>query len=149
MKSPSPPRALSKRGISLLELTVVILVLLSLVSILFLGTKAWRKGSDRATCIMKIRNMQVATRSYQNIYGYTPGGNPYASDGTQNIAKHLLSKGYISQEYFDNSQGTSTCPGGGTYNTPFPDFFPVAGTLYMVCSLASTSEHEPSSSTDW
>ena len=37
-----------KAGMTLLELTVVILVLLSLISILFVGARAWKKGSDRA-----------------------------------------------------------------------------------------------------
>lgn len=34
-----------KSGMTLLELTVVILVLLSLISILFIGARAWKKGS--------------------------------------------------------------------------------------------------------
>ena len=51
-----------KSGMTLLELTVVILVLLSLISILFIGARAWKKGSDRAGCIMNIRNVQQAVR---------------------------------------------------------------------------------------
>ena len=43
-------------GMTLLELTVVILVLLSLISILFIGARAWKKGSDRAASILTIRN---------------------------------------------------------------------------------------------
>ncbi|MGC4017627.1 MAG: prepilin-type N-terminal cleavage/methylation domain-containing protein [Luteolibacter sp.] len=50
----------NKKGMTLLELTVVILVLLSLISILFIGAKAWKKGSDRAGCIMNIRNLHRA-----------------------------------------------------------------------------------------
>ena len=38
----------AKSGMTLIELTVVILVLLSLISILFVGARAWKKGSDRA-----------------------------------------------------------------------------------------------------
>ncbi|MGB1128846.1 MAG: prepilin-type N-terminal cleavage/methylation domain-containing protein, partial [Haloferula sp.] len=56
------------KGMTLLELTVVILVLLSLISILFIGARAWKKGSDRAGCIMNIRNAQQAVRSYANMY---------------------------------------------------------------------------------
>ncbi len=37
-----------KSGMTLLELTVVILVLLSLISILFIGARAWKKGSAPA-----------------------------------------------------------------------------------------------------
>jgi prepilin-type N-terminal cleavage/methylation domain-containing protein len=58
-----------KSGMTLLELTVVILVLLSLISILFVGARAWKKGSDRAANIMNIRNCNQAVRGYQNMYG--------------------------------------------------------------------------------
>ena len=49
-----------KAGMTLLELTVVILVLLSLISILFIGARAWKKGSDRAANIMNIRNLPTS-----------------------------------------------------------------------------------------
>jgi len=52
----------AKAGMTLLELTVVILVLLSLISILFVGARQWKKGSDRAGCIMLQRNIQQAVR---------------------------------------------------------------------------------------
>ncbi len=65
----------SKRasGMTLLELTVVILVLLSLISILFVGARAWKKGSDRAANVMIIRNVQQALRSYQNMNNVAEG----------------------------------------------------------------------------
>ncbi|MCW8869081.1 MAG: peptide chain release factor 3, partial [Proteobacteria bacterium] len=56
-----------KSGMTLLELTVVILVLLSLISILFVGARAWKKGSDRSANIMNIRNTQQAMRGHQNM----------------------------------------------------------------------------------
>ncbi|QJE95554.1 hypothetical protein [Luteolibacter luteus] len=67
----------SKRasGMTLLELTVVILVLLSLISILFVGARAWKKGSDRSANIMNIRNVQQAVRAHQNMNGLSEG-NP-------------------------------------------------------------------------
>lgn len=55
-----------KAGMTLLELTVVILVLLSLISILFVGARAWKKGSDRSANIMNVRNVQQAARGYEN-----------------------------------------------------------------------------------
>lgn len=54
-------------GMTLLELTVVILVLLSLISILFVGARAWKKGSDRSANIMNVRNIQQAVRGYENM----------------------------------------------------------------------------------
>ena len=56
-----------KSGMTLLELTVVILVLLSLISILFVGARAWKKGSDRSANIMNIRNCQQAMRGEENM----------------------------------------------------------------------------------
>ena len=58
-----------KAGMTLLELTVVILVLLSLISILFIGARAWKKGSDRAANILNIRNVQQAVRAHANVRG--------------------------------------------------------------------------------
>ena len=55
----------AKSGMTLLELTVVILVLLSLISILFIGARAWKKGSDRSANIMNIRNVQQAVRGHR------------------------------------------------------------------------------------
>src|SRR6218665_206335 len=54
-------------GMTLLELTVVILVLLSLISILFVGARAWKKGSDRSTNILNLRNAQQAVRGHANM----------------------------------------------------------------------------------
>ena len=70
-----------KAGMTLLELTVVILVLLSLISILFIGARAWKKGSDRSANIMNIRNCQQAMRGEQNmktLSAVTP--DPFDSD---------------------------------------------------------------------
>ena len=54
-------------GMTLLELTVVILVLLSLISILFIGARAWKKGSDRSANLINIRNCQMVMRGEQNM----------------------------------------------------------------------------------
>ncbi|MDP0490275.1 MAG: prepilin-type N-terminal cleavage/methylation domain-containing protein [Verrucomicrobiota bacterium JB023] len=63
MKSPSP-RISRKQGMTLLEMTVVILVLLSLVSILVMGARSWKKGADRASSIVVIRAAQLGMRAY-------------------------------------------------------------------------------------
>ena len=70
----------SKSGMTLLELTVVILVLLSLISILFVGARAWKKGSDRSANIMNIRNTQQAMRGHENMKGLKEGDAFVATD---------------------------------------------------------------------
>ena len=67
MKLNNTPSVKSKSGMTLLELTVVILVLLSLISILFIGARAWKKGSDRSANILNIRNVQQAVRGHGNL----------------------------------------------------------------------------------
>lgn len=62
------------KGMTLLELTVVILVLLSLISILFVGARAWKKGSDRSANILNVRNVQQAVRGHANMRALDIGG---------------------------------------------------------------------------
>ncbi len=149
MKYNLPPRVVRRRGLSLLELTIVIATILSLLSILFVGTKAWKRGTDRSSCIMNIRALQMAMRSYQNMYGYSHGGRPYAENGTQDIAKHLFDKGYIESEQYEHACGKDPCPSGGTYAVEFPDVFPEEGTLFMRCSLEKSDEHAPKDHASW
>ena len=144
-----PPRVVRHRGLSIIELTVVITILLTLISILFIGSRAWKRGSDRSRCVLTMRNVQVATRSYQNMYGYNYGGRPYADNGTQDIAAHLYAKGYIEQRLFQQASGIVPCPSGGSYEIPLPDIFPAQGELFMTCSLAETEEHLPTAHADW
>lgn len=149
MTSNPPPRVALHRGLSIIELTVVIAILLTLISVLFIGSRAWKRGSDRSSCVLTLRNLQVATRSYQNMYGYNFGGRPYAENGTQDIVAHLYSKGYIEMKLFQQARGMVPCASGGSYDCPVPDIFPPAGELYMTCSLSDTEEHIPSAHTDW
>ena len=125
----------TKSGMTLIELTVVILVLLSLISILFVGARAWKRGSDRAGCIMNIRNVQQGMRSFQNMNGHSPGDTVGGAQGE-----------IIGTDKFVESQ--PACPGAGTY-TIGGDALPAVGTLYMTCSLAATKEHQPEDHGDW
>ncbi len=80
MKLINTPTIKRKSGMTLLELTVVILVLLSLISILFIGARAWKKGSDRAANILNIRNVQQAVRAHANVRGLEITDTLLASD---------------------------------------------------------------------
>lgn len=144
-----PPGVRRVRGLTLLELTLTISVLLVLIVLLFISSRAWKRGSDRASCVLTLRNVQMATRSYQNLYGYEYGGHPYADGGTRNIASHLYQKGYIERKLYLKAQGIEGCDGGGTYNCPSSDVFPPAGQLYMKCSLAESADHILSAEADW
>ncbi len=145
----SPPRVVMNRGLSLLELTVVIATMLGLISVLFFGARAWKRGSDRTACILTLRSVQAATRSYQNLYGYDYGGRPHQENGTRDITEHLYAKGYIEAFVYQQARGMRTCPSNGSYMCPLPELFPQEGELYMKCSLSVTEEHVPKSQAGW
>ena len=60
-------------GMTLIEITVVILVLLSFIGTLLVGTRAWINHSDRSASIITIRNAQQAVRGYANTVGQIEG----------------------------------------------------------------------------
>jgi hypothetical protein len=144
-----PPKVVSRRGITLLELAISMSILLALIAILLVGTHAWKRGGDKATCILTQRNLQMATRCYQSLYGYSCGGRPTAENGTQDITRLMLNKGYIEQELFDQAQGMDHCPSNGTYACEHPDIFPEPGVPFITCSLAATDDHVPTLQANW
>ena len=62
-----------KPGMTLIEITVVILVLLTLIAVLFIGANIYKKGADRAACILNIRNIHQAVRADQNLENQNTG----------------------------------------------------------------------------
>jgi type II secretory pathway pseudopilin PulG len=120
----------SKRasGMTLLELTVVILVLLSLISILFIGARAWKKGSDRAASILTIRNVQQAVRSYSNMNGHNPG------DTVATLQTDVFGAGKFIEK--DPTAGTHPAGTGVSYTIAAPTVIPIVGTLYLTCNNA-------------
>lgn len=120
---------------TLLEMTVVILVLLSLIGILFVGAQAWKNGSDRTLCIMNLQNVQKGVRSYSNLYGVEPGMTVVG------LQTKVIGLGRF-------VEATPKCPHGGIY-TYGGDTVPVVGLLYMNCSLESSGDHKPAVMTDW
>jgi hypothetical protein len=112
---------------------------MSLISILFVGAQAWKRGSDRTMCIMNIQTVQKAMRSYANLYGYGEG------DSVGALRERLVGSG----RYLENAP---SCPGGGTYNYGEEfgtDTIPPIGDLYLSCTLAETSNHAPTNHSEW
>ena len=122
-----------KSGMTLLELTVVILVLLSLISILFIGARAWKKGSDRAANILNIRNVQQAVRAHANIRALNIGDALAASTDIVGTGKYL------------NSVTAPNTDITYTYGAAVP----AIGTLYLVAAYASSSsvDYAPATTT--
>lgn len=124
---------------TLLELTVVILVLLTLITVLFFGARAWKRGSDRTLCILNIQAVQKAVRGYANMHVVAQGASVPGLQG------QLIGVG----RFLEN---TPICPANGTYafgTVSGADVIPPMGTLYMECSLATTDDHVPQNTTEW
>ena len=147
----------SKSGMTLLELTVVILVLLSLISILFIGARAWKKGSDRAASILQIRNTQQAVRSFSNMNGRNPGDTVAAAPA--NVVTGAPAVLALDAEIFgagkfieNDPRGTGRHPAGGTFvfATAAPTVIPVVGALYMrTTGGTAPDDFNPSAHADW
>ena len=128
------------KGMTLLELTVVILVLLSLISILFVGARAWKKGSDRAANVMIVRNVQQAVRSYQNMNNVTEG----SAVGTTSSGP-IFGAGFF-------MENVPTHPVGGL-SYSFTGSVPAIGTLFTTSTGTPTngslSDYAPTGYQDW
>ena len=119
-----------KAGMTLLELTVVILVLLSLISILFIGARAWKKGSDRAANILNIRNVQQAVRAHANVRGLNIGDALVATTDILGSGKYL----------------NSPTPPNTDISYAFLATVPTIGQLYTTATYASgtSTDYAPS-----
>jgi type II secretory pathway pseudopilin PulG len=134
MKMPPRCREVAKRrvhkGMTLMELTVIILVLLSLIAIMFVGARSWKQGSDRSACIMNIRKAQLLVRGYQNVMG---------------LADHTPINMFT--DILGPAGASPTCPAGGNYD--HIGHIPPPGELVMWCDLAASQEHVPDNHSDW
>lgn len=144
----------TNKGMTLIELTVVILVLLSLISVLFIGARAWMRGSDRANAALLIRNAQQGVRSHTNIMGVeTPSAGGTALDwGTASpdgsgLQTAIFGAGKFVENGQDAPAGTATPAeslaaavppthpsSGNSFIAAGTDFeeVPVLGDLYMT-----------------
>jgi type II secretory pathway pseudopilin PulG len=131
-RTSSIPR--SQAGITLIESTLVILVLLVLVSVLFASARAWKKGSDRTVCVLSQHQVQQAVRGFANLYGKPAG------EEVPDLAMRLFGEGKF-------IEGVPLCPSGGIYSYS-GNLVPIQGELYMKCSLAGIG-HAPNDAEAW
>jgi len=140
VRSISPAARRSRgRGITLLELTVVIFVLMGLISILFVAAQAWKRGADRGMCVMNIQVAQKALRSFSNLYGHSPG------DSVTGLKDKIFSPGGFIEV-------TPVCKGGGEYTfgiTAGEDIIPEVGHLYLECSYNEARGHSLPPNGEW
>ena len=118
---------------TLIEVTLVIAVLLSLISILFIGVSAYKKGAYRAKCILNLASVQKAARSHQNLYALKIGDSLAIAD--------LAGSGKLLET-------TPNCPDpSGSYT--FETEVPAANAAYAICSLSGSDQHIPVTLAGW
>lgn len=125
-------------GLSFIELTAVLLVLLLAIGMLFLGVRSYKDNSDRAICIMTIHSVQNAVRSFSNLHGFEPGALLASS---LDLRGQLVGSGcYL--------EALHPCPAGGSY-VDLGNRIPPTGELYLTCSLAKGKRHIPQVIDNW
>ena len=126
---------------TLLELSVVIVVVLLFLGMTFIGVKGWKRGADRAGCVLNIRHMQQAVRGYSTSNSLFPGDDTAAMSSPAVLADEIVGPGkFIPQ--------SPSCPGRGVYSFG-GNVIPQIGSLYMSCSLEASDGHAPQEFDSW
>lgn len=127
------PHAIQKiSGLTLIELTLVVAVILGLVTIIFIGATSYKEGSNRAMCILNISQIQKAVRAYQNMY--------QRNFGDPCVEATLVGSG----RFIDTPPA---CPSGGSYT--WRGTIPPLDTAYLTCSFAAERDHAPTNPAGW
>lgn len=117
MKITNPrSRRFSPKGMTLIEISLVIALLLGLIAVVFLGIGSYRKGSDKAKCKMQLAAVQKAVRSQANFQNLSIGA-AFASTAAFGAGMAL--------------ENEPVCPSGGAYT--WAGTIPAVGTPYGNC----------------
>lgn len=109
------------------EVLALICLLAAAIILAVFGARAHRAASDRAQCILSIRNYQTAVRSY--------AGMNEVADGAR-LEPGML----IGPRAFLHSM--PVCPAGGNYI--FRQTYSArSGEIFVVCSLSQIKRHRP------
>lgn len=127
---------LTGRGIALAGTIIGYVTLVSYflsIPILFVGARAWKRGSDRAACIITQRNLQQAVRGYQSMNGL-PTGSP------------LDIKAVLADLNIENIK--LTCP-ATREPLQISETIPPTGELVVKCPHAHDLDHKPKDQSTW
>src|SRR6186997_2366370 len=111
-------RRFQAAGMTLIEISLVIALLLGLIAVVFLGIGSYRKGSDKAKCKMQLAAAQKAIRAQANFQNLDIGAT-YATTDAFGAGKALETE--------------PTCPSGGTYT--WTGAIPAVGSAYGACDF--------------
>lgn len=127
----------NRSGMTLIEISLVIALLLGLIAVVFLGIGSYRSGADKAKCKMQLAAVQKAVRSGANMQNL-------------NIAGPLVEASVFGAGLLLENE--PICPSGGAYT--WLGTVPASGTPYGNCDFAGTgptSTHvlAAADTTDW
>lgn len=130
---------LNNRGMTLIEISLVIALILGLIAVVFLGLGNYRKGADKAKCKMQLAAVQKAVRSAANMQNLNIGATLATTD--------VFGAGLLMET-------EPVCPSGtGVYT--WTGTVPPVGTPYGNCDFTgaggATTTHvlATSDTTDW
>lgn len=102
------------------------LICLQLLSVLFVGARAWKRGADRAQCLIQQRNITAQLQVYCAQKGLKPGD---AIPLDEALPPDTI----------------TTCPDGG--NLEITKTVPEDGEPYVFCPDPKGHDHSPQSAT--
>jgi hypothetical protein len=111
----------NRSGMTLIEISLVIALLLGLIAVVFLGIGSYRAGADKAKCKMQLAAVQKAVRSGANFQNLEIGG---ALVDTSVFGPGLM------------MESEPSCPSAGVYT--WGTEVPAIGTPYGNCDYAVT-----------
>ncbi len=133
-------------GFTLIEVTLVIAVLITFISVLFIGAASYKEGVNRAKCLLTISTVQRAVRSYQNLHELEIGDDIGYSTlvGEGKLLEYVMPCG--TQEYDPvTSSSTDGFDASGYIGL---GKIPEAGIAYLACKTADL-EHVPAAIGGW
>jgi len=116
----------------------MVIVLLTLLGVLFIGARAWKKGSYRSSCIVNIRSFQQGLRSYANFEDLDTGDIYNEAD--------VVTSGFV--------EADQTCPlDSQPYilhtNNEDTTIIPASGILAKRCGNEVIEVHLPENFATW
>jgi type II secretory pathway pseudopilin PulG len=108
-------------GMTLIEISLVIALLLGLIAVVFLGIGSYRKGSDKAKCKMQLAAAQKAIRSQANFQNLNIGA-VFTDTDAFGPGKAL--------------ENAPECPSGGAYT--WLGVIPTIGEPFGSCDFTDT-----------
>ena len=112
-------RSALRSGMTLIEISLVIALLLGLIAVVFLGVGSYRQGADKAKCKMQLASVQKAVRSAANMQNLITGTGAM-------LEADVFGAGLLLET-------EPVCPSGGAYT--WLAIVPAVGTPYGNCDF--------------